>query len=144
MINLAIIVGLLLGSDLVARAGGASPALAGRIALGAVFLFTALGHFLKTAEMAEMLPSSVPQRRLIIRLSGVLELAMAAAVIPAPFSRAAGLAICAFLLLATPANVFAAWRRIPFGGHARGPAYLALRLPLQALLFGWAYWFTLR
>jgi len=142
--NAVIIVSLLLGADLTALAWGANPDRAGRMGLSAVFFFTALGHFMKTAEMTEMLPPSLPRRREIIWLSGVLELALAVAVLFAAAARPAGLAICAFLLLAAPANVYSAMRRVPFGGHSHGPAYLCVRLPLQALLLGWAWWFTRR
>jgi hypothetical protein len=53
-------------------------------------------------------------------------------------------AIGAFLVLATPLNIYSAIHRVRFGGHSSGPWYLAIRLPLQMLLFVWTYCFTLR
>ena len=44
---------------------------------------------------------------------------------------------------ATPLNIYSAIHRVQFGGHSSGPWYLAIRLPLQVLLFVWTYWFTL-
>ena len=143
MRNIAIIMTLLLGGYAVAFFSGAGPVLAGRIGICAVFVFTASGHFAKTDEMALMLPASVPLRRGIVRLSGVFELAVAAAILSREY-RPAGLAICVFLLLTAPLNVRSAFRRVAFGGHALGPVYLAIRLPLQVLLLVWTWWFTLR
>jgi hypothetical protein len=51
-----------------------------------------------------MLPAGVPQRRLVILLSGIFELVLATAVLISARFRSAGLAICAFLVLATPLN----------------------------------------
>ena len=51
--------------------------LAGRISIAALFCFTALGHFVRPNEMLEMLPPWVPSRKLVVLLSGLLELAFA-------------------------------------------------------------------
>lgn len=118
--------------------------LRGRISLALVFLFTGVGHFLKTAEMMEMLPSWVPNRTLIIQLTGLMELLAAVALVPRKTSRWAGVFIIAFLIAAFPANVFAAFQRVEFGGHSIGPLYLLMRAPLQLLLIGWAWWFAVR
>jgi uncharacterized membrane protein len=149
--SLLIMLGLLFGvSGLTAAIGllwpgsGLDGMRAGRIGLAAVFLFTGIGHFVKAREMSEMLPASVPARVPIIYASGLLEVAFAAGLIVAGGARAAGLAIIAFLILVFPANVSSAVRRVDFGGHGRGLAYLWARAPLQLLLIGWAYWFAVR
>jgi uncharacterized membrane protein len=33
---------------------------------------------------------------------------------------------------------------VDIGGHAAGPAYLLIRLPLQLILIAWAWWFGVR
>jgi uncharacterized membrane protein len=144
MKNVVIIACLLFGAFLVAVLCGADRAFSGRVGISAVFFFTALGHFAKPEEMMHMLPAGVPQRRLVILLSGIFELVLATAVLISACFRSAGLAICAFLVLATPLNIYSAIHRVQFGGHSSGPWYLAIRLPLQVLLFVWTYWFTLR
>jgi uncharacterized membrane protein len=144
MKNVVIIACLLFGAFLVALLCGADRAFAGRVGISAVFFFTALGHFAKSDEMRQMLPASLPQRKLVILLSGIFELVLAAAVLIGACFRSAGLAICAFLVLATPLNIYSAIHRVRFGGHSSGPWYLGIRLPLQVLLIVWTYWFTLR
>jgi len=144
MKNVAIIVVLLLGAAGAARLCGAEPKVGGRAGIAAVFAFTALGHFVKRDEMAAMLPASMPARPTLVILSGVLEALLAILILLPRYSRMAGLAIGVFLVLVTPINVHAAIKRVDFGGHAAGPRYLALRLPLQLALLLWTYWFAVR
>jgi uncharacterized membrane protein len=118
--------------------------LRGRIGVALVFGFTALGHFLKTAEMTQMLPAWVPLRVPLIQVSGVFELLAAVAILITPLARPTGVALCIFLLLILPSNVYAALQRVDFGGHGAGPMYLLVRVPLQLFLIGWIYWFTVR
>src|SRR5262245_22083877 len=56
MINVAIILGLLVTPRIVAHFCHFNSTIGGRIGIGAVFLFTALGHFVKTEAMLSMLP----------------------------------------------------------------------------------------
>src|SRR5262245_46382475 len=106
----------------------------GRFGLTLVFAFTALGHFVKTDAMAEMLPPSISGRRALILASGIFELLVAMLLLGWPKSRLLGLSIIGFLVAIFPANVYAAVQRIPFGGHSAGPIYLLIRAPVQLLL----------
>ena len=144
MKNIALIVLLLIGASGAARLFGTTASTAGRVGLAAVFAFTALGHFVKRDEMAAMIPSSMPARSAIVVLSGMLEALLAFLLLVPSYSRTAGIAICVFLVLVTPINIYAALKRVEFGGHAAGPSYLLVRLPLQAVLLIWTYWFAVR
>jgi uncharacterized membrane protein len=139
-----VMLGLLLGPAILWPGDGADPSLRGRVSLALVFAFTGLGHFAKGRDMAELLPPRVPARLPIIWVTGVLELAFAVGLLLPHWSRMTGIAIIAFLILVFPANISAALRRVDFGGHGRGPAYLLLRAPLQLLLIAWAWWFVVR
>jgi uncharacterized membrane protein len=144
MKNVLLILVLLIAAAGVARLVGANASTAGRIGLAAVFAFTALGHFVKRDEMAAMIPPFIPSRSAIVVVSGVFEALLAFLLLVPSYSRTAGVAVCVFLVLVTPINVYAALMRIDFGGHAAGPSYLLVRLPLQALLLFWTYWFAVR
>jgi uncharacterized membrane protein len=117
---------------------------AGAIGLSLLFVFTASGHFLQTEVMAEMLPPWVPARVALVYATGVLELAIAIALLLPDTRRAAGWIAAAVLVLFFPANIYAAVNYVPMGGHAWGPVYLLVRAPLQVAILTWAYWFTLR
>lgn len=60
------------------------------------------------------------------------------------WSRTLGILLCLFLVGVLPANIDAAIRRVPFGGHGCGLIYLLVRVPLQAALLWWIYWFVVR
>jgi uncharacterized membrane protein len=117
---------------------------AGRFGIALVFAFTGLGHFVKTDAMAEMLPESIPGRRALILASGIFELLLAMLLLAWSKSPLLGITIIGFLIAIFPANVYAALRRIPFGGHSAGPIYLLVRAPVQLLLILWTYWFVVR
>ena len=91
---------------------------------------------MKTSEMIRMLPPWVPMRVPVIYLSGVFELLAAVAILFPPLSRHTGIALCIFLLLILPSNIYAAFQRVDFGGHGAGPIYLLVRIPLQLFLIG--------
>jgi uncharacterized membrane protein len=144
MKQIAIIVSLLIVPSFIAVATGGDADWAGRLGLALVFAFAALGHFTRTDAMAEMIPPSVPQRRALIRVSGLFELALAILVLAWPGSRLVGATIIGFLIAVFPSNVYAAVRRVQFGGHSAGPRYLLVRAPLQLFLIIWTYWFALK
>jgi uncharacterized membrane protein len=144
MQNIAIVLTLLLVPYWLLIPAHLSEPLRGRIGVALVFAFTATGHFIKTSEMTQMLPPSVPMRVPLIYLTGVFELLAGIAILIPSVSRCTGILICIFLLLILPSNIYAAWQRVDFGGHAAGPIYLLVRVPLQLVLIGWVYWFAIR
>lgn len=116
---------------------------AGVLGLGLMFAFTGAGHFLVTDKMVQMLPPQLPARLLAVYLSGVLEIAAAAALLLPAWRRAVGWLLLAMLVGFLPVNVYAAIQRVPIGGHEWGPIYLALRIPLQLAMIAWTVKFTL-
>jgi len=120
------------------------PATAGCWGVALVFWFTGVGHFIRTAPMAEMLPPWVPARVPLVYLTGFIELAAAVAILIPRCRRVTGMALIAMLVAFLPVNILAAVNRVPMGGHAWGPIYLLVRAPLQAVLIGWIAWFTTR
>jgi uncharacterized membrane protein len=118
--------------------------LRGRIGVSLVLVFAALGHFIKTSAMTQMLPSWAPMRTPMIYLTGIFEGLLAIAILATPSFRSTGWLLCIYLLSIVPSNVYAAFHRIDFGGHQAGPVYLLVRIPLQFFLIGWIYWFAIR
>jgi uncharacterized membrane protein len=117
---------------------------AAAIGLGILFVFTGSGHFIQTEPMAQMLPPWVPQRTLLVYLTGGLEFAIAVGFFVRRLRRLSGWVGAAILVLFFPANLYAAINHIPFGGHAWGPVYLLIRAPLQVIILWWVYWFTIK
>jgi uncharacterized membrane protein len=144
MLNIAIILTLLLLPYWALIPAHFSEPLRARIGIFLVFAFTALGHFVKTSEMTRMLPPWVPLRVPLIYATGILELIGAVFLLIPLFSRYSGMALCIFLVVILPSNIYAAFKRVDFGGHKAGPVYLVVRIPLQLFLIGWIYWFVVR
>ena len=87
-----------------------------RVGLSLFLAFTALGHVVRTEEMAEMLPPSVPYRVELIYLTGVFELIGAAGVWVPWLRRLTGLCLILMLVAILPANIYSAINRVDFGG----------------------------
>ena len=117
---------------------------AAAIGLGFLFLFTGIGHFAQTDAMVQMLPPFVPARIPLIYATGLLEWAIALGFFVPRFRATAGIAAAAVLIAFFPANIYAAFARVPMGGHEWGPVYLLIRAPLQLAILIWTYHFAIR
>lgn len=144
MQNIAIILALLLVPYLALMPLHVAEPTRARIGIFCVFLFTSIGHFVKTDAMSRMLPPWMPMRVPLIYLTGLFELLTGIAILIPVFSRLAGVLLFLFLAAILPSNIYAAFQRVDFGGHKMGPKYLFARIPLQLFLIGWIYWFTVR
>ena len=113
-----------------------------RVGLSLFFIFTSIGHFIRTQEMAAMIPPAVPYRIGLIYLTGVLELLGAIGIWIPRLAWPTGLLLILMLIGLLPANVYSAINRIDFGGHGAGPAYLLIRIPFQLFTIWWTYFAT--
>jgi len=113
-----------------------------RVGLSLFFLFTAVGHFVRTEEMGAMLPPAIPYRIELIYLTGVLELLGALGVWIPGLMRLTGVCLILMLVGILPANIYSAINHVEFGGHAAGPVYLLIRVPFQLFLIWWTYFAT--
>ncbi len=110
-----------------------------RVGVTLFFLFTAIGHFVTTEAMAEMIPPSIPYRIELIYFTGVLELLGAIGVWIPRLVRITGLLLIIMLVAVLPANIYSALNRVEYGGHGAGPAYLLVRVPFQLFVIWWTY-----
>jgi uncharacterized membrane protein len=113
-----------------------------RVGLSLFFIFTSIGHFVRTEEMAAMIPPSVPYRIELVYLTGVFELLGAMGLWIPRLVRLTGLLLILMLIGLLPANVYSAINRVDFGGHGIGPAYLLVRVPFQLFVIWWTYFAT--
>lgn len=111
-----------------------------RFGLAAMFLFTALAHFLPRTrpELVRMVPRSLPQPEFLVTATGFLELAGAIGLIAPELTRLAAWSLAVLLVLMFPANVHAARAGLLVGGRPATP--LVIRLPLQIFWIGALLW----
>lgn len=121
--------------------------LAGLIAMSAMLVFTAVGHFAFNKGMAMMLPDFFPYKTGIVYMTGLFEVVLAIGLLLPHYRTVTGWTLIVFLLLVLPANIYAAvhqldYQKATFDGP--GLRYLWFRIPLQALFIAWVYIFVIR
>lgn len=122
-------------------------ALAGRIALSVMLVFTAIGHFIYTKGMVMMVPPSIPMKVQLVYFTGVFEILAAVGLLIDGFKVFTGWALIVFFILLLPANIYAAIRHIDYQrADFKGPGvnYLWFRISLQLFFVGWTYISTVR
>ncbi len=120
------------------------PVLRGCTGIALMFGFTGVGHFLMPGEMARMIPPFVPWRVEVIYVTGVVEIVAGALTLALRTRRYAGWFLLLMLAGLLPFNIWSAVERVPFGGHAQGPVYLWVRVPVQLVIAAWVWWFAAR
>lgn len=122
-------------------------ALAARIAMAIMLVFTAIGHFAFTKGMSKMIPSFIPFKTPIVYLTGIFELLMVLGLLIPKYQYITGWILIIFLLLILPANIYASlnnidYQKATFDGN--GIKYLWFRIPMQIFLIVWVYLSTIR
>lgn len=80
--------------------------LTGRIVLAAILLVAGIGHFRNTAEFTAQVPPWMPGAEAVVYLSGVVEIALAVALIVLPRQRAlVGWLTAGFFIIIFPGNI---------------------------------------
>lgn len=134
MIPLAVLLIGSLGLRLLGVAGvgaldGWQPALRGGLAL--MLVLTGTAHFgSRRAELIAMVPRRLPAPAALVTVTGVLELAIAAALLFPAAAPAAAVVLGGLLVVMFPANVRAARARLTLGGKKVSP--LGPRAAIQA------------
>jgi uncharacterized membrane protein len=118
---------------------GASPPSRSRRLLGAFFITAGVNHFVMPRPYERIVPPGYGDPRLLVKVSGVAEVAGGAGVLIAPTRRAAGWGLIALLAAVFPANVHMARHPEQVPGLRVPRALLWLRLPLQPLMMWWAW-----
>lgn len=117
-------------------------ALSGRIAMSAMLLFTAIGHFAFTKGMSMMLPDFIPFKTETVYLTGIIEIAAAIGLFIPKLSIVTAWLLIAFFICILPANIYAAIKQIDYQTgtfDGNGLTYLWFRIPLQILFIVWTY-----
>lgn len=113
------------------------------LVLLALFFFAAgLSHFTATAEFARIVPPFLPFPKLIVQVTGVMEIVFAAGLLWPKVRRQTGIFLSLFLLAVLPANIYMAIADIPFNGRDLTDFQLWFRVALQFPLIALILWAT--
>lgn len=99
-----------------------------------------INHFLSTGFYLRMMPPYLPWHTELVYISGVAEVLLGFLLLIRPTSAMAAWGIMALLVAVFPANLQMALHPSTFPEFSA--VALWLRLPLQAVLIAWAYWYT--
>ena len=111
-----------------------------KVIFGLLFIGAGVNHFLNTPFYLSIMPPYLPWHYALVIVSGVAEVVLGIGLLIPKLSRLAAWGIIALLIAVFPANIHMAthpelYPTIP-------EIALWLRLPLQAVLVLWAYWYT--
>ena len=116
--------------------------------MGVLYAVAGVSHFLAPRAFARIVPPQLPRPTALVYLSGVAEIVLGIGVLFERTRRLSAWGIVALLIAVFPANVYMATDDVApelvpdrFADAARIGAWL--RLPLQAVLVGWAWLYTL-
>ncbi|MBP6844262.1 MAG: DoxX family protein [Kofleriaceae bacterium] len=112
--------------------------------LTALMVAAGANHFVSPDPYVAMMPAALPAHLALVYVSGVAEIAGGLGLILPRTRRAAAWGLVLLLLAVFPANVNMAVNHLPLGERALPTWALWGRLPLQALLIAWAWWYTRR
>ena len=99
-------------------------------------------HFVSPATYVGMMPDALPAHLALVYASGVAEILGGLGLIPRATRRLAAWGLIALLLAIFPANINMALHELPLGTTLVPSWALWARLPLQAVLIAWAWWYT--
>ena len=122
-------------------------ALAARIALSAMLVFTALAHFAFTKGMTMMMPDFVPYKKQLVYFTGIIEILAAIGLLIPNLRVLTGWLLIVFFIMLLPANIYAALKHVDYQRgtfEGSGTNYLWFRVPLQVLFILWTYLSVIR
>jgi uncharacterized membrane protein len=111
--------------------------------MGAFYVGAGMIHFLRPGFYLPMIPPYLPYHLALVYLSGLAEIVLGAAVLVPQTRALAAWGIILLLIAIFPANVHIALHDVPLGGAEHGAGvWNWVRLPFQAVLIVWAWWYT--
>ncbi len=110
-----------------------------RLLLAAFFSFAGVMHFVSPAPYVAIMPEWLPSPKLLVMISGVLEILGGLGVLSPQTRRLAGWGLIALLIAVFPANI--QMLRLAYIANASilWKVGLWLRLPLQPLVIWWVW-----
>ncbi|EJN60975.1 DoxX family protein [Halogranum rubrum] len=115
--------------------------------MGLIYVAAGVMHFVSPKAFAQIVPPSLPRPLALVYLSGVAEIVLGIGVLIPRTRRHSAWGLVLLLLAVFPANVYMATSDVVIKGAPewlRNPSDAATwaRLPLQAVLILWAWWYT--
>jgi uncharacterized membrane protein len=99
-------------------------------------------HFVKPDQFARIVPDILPYPVSLVYISGFFEVLGGVGLLIPWVSAVAAWGLIALFVAVFPANINQAINSIPLEGVPDNPSFYWFRLPFQAVLIAWAWWYT--
>jgi len=113
-----------------------------RVVLAICIVVVGITHFIKPEQYAKLVPPQLPSPFALVYISGVFEILGGIGLMIPFVSVAAAWGLIALFIAVFPANINQALNSIPIEGIPHHPILYWVRLPFQAVLIAWAWWYT--
>lgn len=113
-----------------------------QIILSLLIIFAGTLHFIKPEPFVKIVPDYLPYHLKLVYISGFFEIIFGIRLLIPSLSRAAAWGLILLFIAVFPANINMAVNNIPIQGIPHNQILYWLRLPFQAVLIAWAWWFT--
>jgi len=110
--------------------------------LAVAIIIVGITHFIRPEQYARIVPPQLPNPLSLVYISGVFEILGGIGLLIPFVSVAAAWGLIALFIAVFPANINQAIQSIPIDGIPHHPVLYWVRLPFQAILIAWAYWYT--
>ncbi|OKH22273.1 DoxX family protein [Chroogloeocystis siderophila] len=113
-----------------------------RVILAGSIVVVGLLHFAVPEIFVRIIPFFLPYPLALVYISGIFEILGGIGLLVPTVSRAAAWGLVALFIAVFPANINMAVNHIHIDGIPDSPWFQVVRLPFQAVLIAWAWWYT--
>ncbi|MBW4633079.1 MAG: DoxX family protein [Iphinoe sp. HA4291-MV1] len=113
-----------------------------RVILAVSIIVAGVTHFTSADQYVRIVPPQLPYPLQIVYLSGFYEILGGIGLLVPPVSQATAWGLIALFIAVFPANINMAVNNIPIDNIPNSPWLQVIRLPFQAVLIAWAWWYT--
>ncbi|MBW4561666.1 MAG: DoxX family protein [Mojavia pulchra JT2-VF2] len=113
-----------------------------QIILAIAMVVVGVLHFTHTGGFEKIVPDYLSYHLPLVYTSGFLEVLGGIGLLIPSVSRFAAWLLVVLYIVVFPANLYQAVNNIKVAALPHDPPLIWLRLPFQALLVAWAWWFT--
>ena len=113
-----------------------------RVILSVSMIVAGITHFVKPEPFVRIVPPQLPYPLELVYISGFFEVLGGIGLLIPFVSVAAAWGLIALFIAVFPANINQAVNSISIEGIPHQPLLYWVRLPFQAVLIAWAWWYT--
>jgi uncharacterized membrane protein len=113
-----------------------------RVVLAVSIIVVGITHFVRPEQYAKIVPPALPNPDAMVYISGFFEILGGLSLLIPFVSVAAAWGLITLFIAVFPANIYMTLNNIEIEGIPHNQVLYLARLPFQAVLIAWAWWYT--